>query len=217
MEAQDDQKIYIVGPLIAQNEGLGALLEREIGYECETLENIQDVPVSYNPKLGIPKTVLMDCFGLTSDDCLVTVQEDGRKVISQNYVALFNLLPNQGVEETAVSYGVRGFFYTNHPLETIYKGVRAIINGDYWVNRKVLNNVIQKNTYNNGVSSKYSHNLTQRELEILEMLIAGYPNMDIADKLYISPYTVKTHLYNIYKKIGVHHRFQAALWGAKNL
>ena len=77
--------------------------------------------------------------------------------------------------------------------------------------------MIEKNTYPNGGSSRYAHNLTQRELEIMEMLIAGYSNTIIAEKLYISPYTVKTHLYNIYKKIGVHHRFQAALWGAKNL
>jgi LuxR family transcriptional regulator of csgAB operon len=200
-----------------QNESFGALLEREIGFECRAVEHIWDVPVNHNSKGGNPKTVLMDCFGLTTDDCLETVQEDGRKVISQNYVALFNLLPNQGVEETAVSYGIRGFFYTNYPLEILYKGVRAIINGEYWVNRKVLTNIVQKNTIHNEASSRYSHDLTQRELEILEMLIAGYSNTDIADKLFISPHTVKTHLYNVYKKIGVHHRLQAALWGAKNL
>ena len=87
METPDDQRIYIIGPLIAQNEGLGALLEREIGYECETLENILDVPANHNSKDDNPKTVLMDCFGLTTDDCLVTVQRDGRKVIAQNYTA----------------------------------------------------------------------------------------------------------------------------------
>ena len=45
----------------------------------------------------------------------------------------------------------------------------------------------------------------------------GSSNQEIAEKLFISTNTVKTHIYKIYKKIGVPSRIQAALWGAKNL
>jgi DNA-binding CsgD family transcriptional regulator len=49
------------------------------------------------------------------------------------------------------------------------------------------------------------------------MISVGAKNEEIADKLFISPNTVKTHIYNIFKKIDVPNRLQAALWAAKHL
>ncbi len=59
--------------------------------------------------------------------------------------------------------------------------------------------------------------LTRREIEILDLIADGFSNQQIADELFISPHTVKTHLHNIFKKINVKRRLQAALWAAKNL
>jgi LuxR family transcriptional regulator of csgAB operon len=75
------------------------------------------------------------------------------------------------------------------------------------------------------LSGKVIHNLsrrdatgiTGREAQILAMVAVGAKNEEIADKLGISPHTVKTHIYNLCKKIGVPNRLQAALWAAKNL
>ncbi len=59
--------------------------------------------------------------------------------------------------------------------------------------------------------------LTPREREILELIARGASNRQIADGLYISTHTVKTHLHNIFQKIDVTGRLQAALWAAKYL
>jgi DNA-binding NarL/FixJ family response regulator len=59
--------------------------------------------------------------------------------------------------------------------------------------------------------------LSQREREILLMLAAGATNKDIAQKLFLSLNTIKSHIYNIYRKIDVPNRLQASLWAAKHL
>ena len=59
--------------------------------------------------------------------------------------------------------------------------------------------------------------LTEREMEILKVLTSGAKNEEIANKLFISPHTVKTHLYTIYRKIQVNNRLQAVIWANKNL
>jgi DNA-binding NarL/FixJ family response regulator len=51
--------------------------------------------------------------------------------------------------------------------------------------------------------------LTEREVEVLQLLAFGYTNRDIAGRLFISPDTVKTHLEHIYQKIGANDRTAA--------
>ena len=58
--------------------------------------------------------------------------------------------------------------------------------------------------------------LTPREREVLALLADGLPNKLIARRLDISEKTVKAHLTNIFQRIGVTDRTQAALWAQKN-
>jgi DNA-binding NarL/FixJ family response regulator len=55
-------------------------------------------------------------------------------------------------------------------------------------------------------------NLTARELQILQLVIAGYTNKEIAVAIYVSQKTVEYHLDNIYKKLGVRTRLLAGIW-----
>ena len=59
--------------------------------------------------------------------------------------------------------------------------------------------------------------LTEREKQVLGCMTSGYTGKAIADRLEVSVHTVKTHIYNIYKKINVTNRLQASLWAAKYL
>ena len=58
--------------------------------------------------------------------------------------------------------------------------------------------------------------LTTREIEVLKLVVVGGSNKDIADKLGISERTIKNHISNIFKKINVSDRTQAAVFAIKN-
>jgi DNA-binding NarL/FixJ family response regulator len=67
-------------------------------------------------------------------------------------------------------------------------------------------------------SSAMTHlsDLTHRELEILQLVIAGRTNKAIANEIYISEKTVEFHLDHIYTKIGVRHRLMASIWAVQH-
>ena len=102
-------------------------------------------------------------------------------------------------------------------MEQFTRGVHAIFNGELWVSRGIMTKTILKNRDRDIITKKDATILTQREMEILTMVAVGAKNEEIADELFISPNTVRTHIYNIFEKINVPNRLQAALWAAKNL
>ena len=132
-------------------------------------------------------------------------------------LAFFNMPHGQGLEQDAVRSGVRGFFYEEETLETMKKGVTLLAKGEPWVSRRILLDAALQHIPESSENHDGLKELTHREVEILAMICVGARNDDIAGKLFISTNTVKTHIYNIYKKIHVPNRTQAALWAAKHL
>lgn len=58
-------------------------------------------------------------------------------------------------------------------------------------------------------------NFTEREIEVLHLLLEGLNNKEISQKLFISNHTTKAHVASIYKKLGVANRVQAAVKSVK--
>ena len=92
-----------------------------------------------------------------------------------------------------------------------------MFDGELWLSRKAMSAYILKKNGHGNHSKENDHLLTPRETEILTKIAQGSTNDEIAEELCISRHTVKTHLYNIFKKINVPSRLQAALWAAENL
>lgn len=116
--------------------------------------------------------------------------------------------------------GVRGVFTTEDNLHTIQRGLDAVLAGDVWVPRRLLLEAALGGKWARPIEPRPQDGLkplTSREREILSLVCTGASNDEVASHLNISGHTVKTHLYNIYRKIEVPNRMQAILWGAKNL
>ena len=77
-----------------------------------------------------------------------------------------------------------------------------------WAGRRLTGDR-QKNDFERNEKARVYLGISNRELEVLELLAGGYSNREIADQIFVSPNTVKTHLSHIYGKLEVKRRTQA--------
>jgi DNA-binding NarL/FixJ family response regulator len=217
VDAFNARTIYVVGSRRLQNEIMTFLLEHKTGAVCLTGESISRIPPgSEGPNAPI-QIILLDCLGIDGKTNLKELDSLDSRFLEKFHVVLFNLNSHSGIEEEAIRKGVRGFFYENDPIARFIKGIAAISNGELWVSREIMEGFILKSRSDSSSATRDPVELTDREIEILGMIAGGAKNEEIAEKLCISPHTVRTHVYNIYKKINVPNRLQAALWAAKHL
>ena len=104
-----------------------------------------------------------------------------------------------------------------NPRPLLSKGIKAIFDGELWFPRSVLQAYLMKSRTFNKTFSRSEVNLTDREVEVLKVMATGAKNSEIATSLNLSPHTIKTHIYNIFKKINASNRLQAVNWAQENL
>lgn len=209
--------IYIVGSGQLQNELMAFFLERKTGMACVTGQDPRDIQGKEDDDSGQPSLVLFDCQGKTKETLLEALESYGRKKLSRVLLALFNVDPGLSIEQEALVRGARGFFYEDDPLDRFPKGVDTMFDGELWVSREIMSKCILEQKRPDGFPKGDITGLTPREVQILAMVAVGAKNEEIAEELCISSHTVKTHIYNIFKKINVPNRLQAALWAVSNL
>ena len=213
---EDGKVIYILGPIQLQNSLMASFLERAVGARCFSIQSLSGLGNSGDGETPERKLVLWDCFGKNVQDFLMEYKANAQQISFVDSVALFNLTQGIGIEEKIMPLGVQGFFYRDDPLDKVAKGIKTIFKGELWVSRAIMSRYIKKENNENSQLKKGPSILTARETEILAMVALGATNDQIAEKLFLSRHTVKTHLYNIFKKISVPNRLQAVLWSAKN-
>jgi len=204
------RSIQIVGANSLLNALLAAFLKESVAAECGSCATLEDA--SHNKWLEAEKQlVLIDCFAMRRDDILSMVESAGMRKVTGRRPALFNLHAEMAIEHTAIGSGVRGFFYLDDPVTSLAKGIIALFEDEYWISRKQLVNFLA--TPNHAVNLAMHHpELTLRESKLIELLSQGLSNQAIADQLFISIPTVKSHLSSIYRKIKVSNRLQAVCW-----
>ena len=139
------------------------------------------------------------------------------RAIAGNWSLLFNVDDEESLSKLAGLPMVNGGFQFDCPQALLSKGIKAIFDGELWFPRAVLQTYLMKSRTFNKTFSRSEVNLTDREVEVLKVMATGAKNSEIASSLNLSPHTIKTHIYNIFKKINASNRLQAVNWAQENL
>lgn len=216
-----DCQAFIVGPNHFQNALFATYIETHSLCRSSVVDNIAPIAANSCGVTNCTTAVLYDCFELSGSALEDSILAELERLPPEWSLILFNLDRHVGIEKKALEYGVHGFFYQDDPVETLLKGLAAVFGGELWVSRRKISDVILGNEFQfrrmQTGNHIYPHSLTRREVEVLGLLTLGASNDVIAEKLFISPHTVRTHLNHTFRKINVTSRLEASIWASKNL
>lgn len=106
----------------------------------------------------------------------------------------------------AIKAGASGYLLKRTPVPKILEAIHEVVDGGAPITPSIARKVLR--IMNEGTSPKLNP-LTKRETEILSLLVEGYTHESISNQLFISRFTVGTHVKNIYKKLQVSNRSTA--------
>jgi len=205
-------KVMLVDDHRLIREGITQLLEfcKEFEIVCEASNGEECLSLLEKHKVDI---ILLDINMpvLNGIDTLREIRKRGYDV------KVLMLTVHDEVEylEKAIDIGLEGYILKDSGLEELKRAIHSILEGDIFIEPKLsleLNNhSIKKN-----VDKEKIDTLTKREMEVLKLVAKGEFNKDIALTLDISERTVKNHIFNIFKKLGVSDRTQAAVFAIRN-
>ncbi|HFN3638785.1 TPA: LuxR C-terminal-related transcriptional regulator [Klebsiella aerogenes] len=140
---------------------------------------------------------------------IIRVQADNPRLLIINSAQKYELY------EMAQWPALYGVFRHDDDQSRLIEGVKAVLNGEQTAELSVMHPAL----YSADQVTAQTENspLTERECEILNELRCGATNMDIARALFISENTVRTHLYNVFRKLSVKNRTQAVSWANEHL
>lgn len=109
----------------------------------------------------------------------------------------------------ALKAGVRGYLLKDVDAGALARAVASVAHGEMVLDPRVGRTVRESIGRGPAPQRWALYSLTAREREVLELLVSGYGNQEIAERLYISANTLKFHIRNLYAKLGVSTRQEA--------
>jgi two-component system nitrate/nitrite response regulator NarL len=121
----------------------------------------------------------------------------------------------------AVQLGAMGVVRKTESSRVLLKAIEKVYQGEVWIDRIMMAQVLSRlsSPYRDGQEDEDSARIAQlseRELEVIQLIGKGLKNKEIAERLYISEVTVRHHLTSIYSKLGVSDRLELIIYAYRN-
>lgn len=196
-------------------QGLKQILELEndivvIAQACNGNEAVQYAE-EYKPDV-----ILMD-INMPGLNGLQAIAEIKQKMLSSRIIVLTIHEDREYLFKT-LQMGAEGYVLKDAEPAVLIEAIRNVNAGQSYIQPNMTMELVKE--FNRvTLHDKEKHldnNLTAREIEVLELIAEGMINKEIARQLYISEKTVKNHVSNIFKKLNVSDRTQAAIYAFKH-
>lgn len=205
-------KVMITDDHVLMREGIKQLLEfdgsiqviAEAADGIECLEKLQTV---------VPDVLLLD-INMPNKNGIEVLQEIKKRKMK---IKVLILTVHNEVEYLikAIDIGVEGYILKDSESAELKKAINHILTGENYIQPSLIP-ALNSRLLNRDIDKEKLESLTKRELEVLIKIASGMFNKEIAIHLNISERTVKNHISNIFKKIEVSDRTQAAVFAIKN-
>jgi DNA-binding NarL/FixJ family response regulator len=132
-------------------------------------------------------------------------------------VVILTVMAEESMLMEAIQAGAVGYLLKDAPIDDIVAGVQAAASGGSLVSPEVAGKLLRRIRRGRSESEGPRPRLTDREHEVLDLMVEGYDNAEIAKTLFISQNTVKNHVSAILFKLEVDNRVQAAVRAVRGL
>lgn len=127
-----------------------------------------------------------------------------RKILQQQpqmKIIILTAAPNEIFSHRLLEAGVHGYFTKDTGRDELMKGIKAVHTGERIISQKIANELAIAHT--TGKTQSVFDELSNREMEVMLMMLRGTPTQTIAEKLFLSPKTVSTYRIHIFEKLKV--------------
>jgi len=178
--------------------GFRSLLDREPDFDL--------IPVSVS-EIGNHQDIQVALLGSRTGESLFDMMDKLKTVRPDLRVLVTGALADDETIMRALASGARGYVSEAAPATELTQAVRIVYQGLVWAPRRVLSLLLDRT--GSAVRREFPsgrQGLTEREQQVLKMLVSGMSNKEIANPLGIEERTVKAHVASLMRKLGVQNR-----------
>lgn len=199
--------VAIVEDSVTTREAMKTIIDLEPDFECVAICDTGEEALKFLPRIK-PRIVLMDIQlpGISGIDCVGRLKQ----LLPEVLIIMVTVYEDPIRIFSALRAGACGYLLKRSKPAEIMAAIRDVRAGGGAMSGDVTLKVIQSFAEQDARRDELSA-LTRRETEVLELIAFGLGNKEIASRLHFSVEAVRWHLRNIYTKLSVHTRTEAAL------